>query len=56
MTFIISTREFFPGCCGREYGVIQFESSWAKKKSAVATVTPMVEDVGKWGVPVYYIK
>jgi hypothetical protein len=39
-----------------EYVVIEFESSFEKKKSAVETVTPMIDKDGKWRVSGYYIK
>lgn len=45
-----------PGAPDGEYVVIQFESSFEKKKSAVETVTPMLEKDGKWRVSGYYIK
>jgi hypothetical protein len=44
-----------PGAPDGEYVVIQFESSFEKKKSAVETVTPMLEKDGKWRVSGYYI-
>ena len=44
-----------PGAPDGEYVVIQFESSLEKKKSAVETVTPMLEKDGKWRVSGYYI-
>jgi len=36
--------------------VIQYESVFANKKSAVETVTPMLEPDGTWHVSGYYIK
>ena len=45
-----------PGAPDGEYVVIQFESSFEKKKSAVETVTPMLQKDGKWRVSGYYIK
>jgi ribosomal protein S17E len=38
------------------YVVIEFESSFENKKSAVETVTPMMDKDGKWRVSGYYIK
>lgn len=45
-----------PGAPDGEYVVFQFESSFENKKSAVETVTPMLEADGKWRVSGYYIK
>ena len=45
-----------PGAPDGEYVVIQFETSFEYKKSAVETVTPMMEKDGKWRVSGYYIK
>lgn len=45
-----------PGAPDGEYVVIQFESSFENKKSAIETVTPMMEKDGKWRVSGYYIK
>jgi hypothetical protein len=45
-----------PGAPDGEYVVIQFEASFENKKSAVETVTPMLEKDGSWRVSGYYIK
>ncbi len=45
-----------PGAPDGEYVVIQFETSFQNKKSAVETVTPMKEKDGRWRVSGYYIK
>lgn len=39
-----------------QYVVIQYETSFEHKKSAVETITPMVNANGKWRVAGYYIK
>jgi hypothetical protein len=39
-----------------EYVVIQFETSFENKKSAIETVTPMMDKDAKWKVSGYYIK
>ena len=39
-----------------EYVVIQFDASFANKKAAVETVTPMKDEDGVWRVSGYYIK
>lgn len=45
-----------PGAPDGEYVVIQFETTFANKKSAVETVTPMVDSDGKWHISGYYIR
>jgi hypothetical protein len=45
-----------PGAPDGEYVVIQFESSFENKKSAIETVTPMLGEDGNWRVAGYYIK
>ena len=45
-----------PGAPDGEYVVIEFSTSFEKKKSAVETVTPMREKDGKWRVSGYYIR
>lgn len=39
-----------------EYVVIQFSASFANKKSALETITPMLGKDGKWRVSGYYMK
>ena len=45
-----------PGAPDGEYVVIQFKTSFANKKDAVETITPMREKDGTWRVSGYYIK
>jgi hypothetical protein len=45
-----------PGAPDGEYVVIQYETSFEHKKSAIETVTPMLDKDGKWRVSGYYIK
>lgn len=45
-----------PGAPDGQYVVLQFDSSFADKKQAVETVTPMLDKDGKWKVSGYYIK
>jgi Protein of unknown function (DUF4019) len=45
-----------PGAPDGEYVVIQFETSFENKKSAIETVTPMKDKDGKWRVSGYFIK
>jgi hypothetical protein len=39
-----------------EYVVIEFETTFINKKSAIETVTPMVDNDGKWRVSGYFIR
>jgi hypothetical protein len=45
-----------PGAPDGKYVVIQFETSFENKKSAVETVTPMLDKEGQWRVSGYFIK
>jgi hypothetical protein len=45
-----------PGAPDGQYVVIQFETSFQNKKSAIETVTPMFDKDGRWRVSGYYIK
>ena len=45
-----------PGAPDSEYVVIQYESSFQNKASAIETVTPSLEKDGIWRVSGYYIK
>jgi Protein of unknown function (DUF4019) len=45
-----------PGAPDGKYVVIQYNSSFGHKKSAVETVTPMLDKDGKWRVAGYFIK
>ena len=45
-----------PGVPDGEYVIIQYKSSFENKKSAVETITPMMDKDGKWRVSGYYIK
>ena len=45
-----------PGAPDGQYVVIQFDSSFEHKASAVETVTPVLDADGKWHVSGYYIK
>ncbi len=44
-----------PGAPDGQYVIIQFKTSFEKKKSAIETVTPMLEIDGNWRVSGYYI-
>ncbi len=45
-----------PGAPDGDYVVIQYETSFEHKQSAVETVTPMLDKDGKWRVSGYFIK
>ncbi len=45
-----------PGAPDGEYVVIQFETSFENKASAIETVTPMMDPDGRWRVSGYFIK
>ena len=55
----ITSKKFttsLPGAPDGEYVVIQYGTSFENKRSAVETVTPMLDKDGKWRVSGYYIK
>ncbi len=60
----LQSREFLgahyatelPGVPDGEYVVIQYKASYENKKSAVETVTPMLDKDGKWRVSGYFIR
>ena len=45
-----------PGAPYGEYVVIQFATSFENKKSAIETITPMLDNDGEWRVSGYFIK
>jgi uncharacterized protein DUF4019 len=45
-----------PGAPDGEYVVIQYDTSFTNKQSAVETITPMLDKDGKWRVSGYFIK
>jgi hypothetical protein len=45
-----------PGAPDGEYVVIQYETTFEQKQSAVETITPMLDKDGKWRVSGYYIR
>lgn len=45
-----------PGAPDGQYVVIQFEASFENKKSAIETITPMLDKDGKWRVSGYFMK
>jgi hypothetical protein len=49
-------RTALPGAPDGEYVVVQFTTSFENKRSAIETVTPMLEKDGQWRVSGYFIK
>jgi hypothetical protein len=45
-----------PGVPDGEYVVIEFETAFENKKAVVETVTPMMDEGGKWRLSGYFIK
>lgn len=45
-----------PGAPDGEYVVIQYDTSFEHKQSAIETITPTLDKDGKWRVSGYYIK
>ena len=45
-----------PGAPDGEYVVIQYDTNFAKKQSAVETITPMLDKDRNWRVSGYYIR
>jgi hypothetical protein len=45
-----------PGAPDGQYVVMEYDTSFANKKSATETVTPMLDSDGQWRVSGYYIK
>ena len=54
---ILSQRyvEELPGVPDGKYVIIQYQTAFENKKSAVETITPMLEQDGQWRVSGYYI-
>jgi hypothetical protein len=48
--------ESLPGAPDGKYVVVQYETSFENKKRATETVTPMLDDDGRWRVSGYFIK
>jgi len=45
-----------PGAPDGEYVVVQYETSFEHKQSAIETVTPLLDHDGNWRVSGYFIK
>ena len=48
--------KILPGAPDGEYVVIQYQTSFEQKQSAIETITPALEKDGQWRVPGYFIK
>jgi Protein of unknown function (DUF4019) len=48
--------QILPGATDGQYFIIQFETSFENRKSAVETIIPMLETDNRWRVSRYYIK
>lgn len=51
-----TTATTLPGAPDGQYVVIQYDTSFANKKAATETVTPMLDKDGKWRVSGYFVK
>ncbi|MEW5818872.1 MAG: DUF4019 domain-containing protein [Cyanobacteriota bacterium] len=51
-----SYQTSLPGAPDGEYVVIQFNTSFEHKKTAIETITPMLDSDKKWHVSGYFIK
>lgn len=49
-------KEKVPGAPDGKYVIVQFDTVFEKKSSAVETVTPMLDPDGKWRVSGYFIR
>jgi Protein of unknown function (DUF4019) len=45
-----------PGAPDGDYVIIQYDSSFENKKSAIETVVPMLDKDGKWRVSGYFVR
>ncbi len=48
--------ESVPGAPDGKYVVVQYETSFEKKRRAIETVTPMLAPDGRWRVSGYFVK
>lgn len=48
--------ESMPGAPDGDYIIIQYDTVFENKKSAVETVVPMLEKDGKWKISGYYVR
>lgn len=48
--------ESLPGAPDGQYVVLRYETSFENKKTAIETVTPMLDQDGDWRVSGYYIR
>jgi hypothetical protein len=52
----VTFTKSLPGAPDGEYVVIQYETSFEHKQSAMETITPALDKDGKWRVSGYFIK
>ena len=52
----VTYTKSLPGAPDGEYVVIQYETTFEHKQSAVETITPMLDKDGNWRVSGYFIK
>ncbi|MDJ0636841.1 MAG: DUF4019 domain-containing protein [Xenococcaceae cyanobacterium MO_188.B29] len=51
----VEYKTSLPGVPDGEYVVIQYNTSFENKQSAIETVTPMLDEDGRWKVAGYFI-
>jgi len=51
-----TSKTSLPGVPDGQYVVLQYETSFEHKRSAIETVTPMLDKDGAWRVSGYYIR
>ncbi|NOY64764.1 MAG: DUF4019 domain-containing protein [Nitrospirae bacterium] len=52
----ITYKSYLPGAPDGEYMIVQFKTSFENKKSAIETITTMLDRDGNWRVAGYYIR
>jgi hypothetical protein len=55
----VKSKQFMaslPGAPDGKYVVIQFDTSFENKKTAIETITPILDKDGKWRVSGYYMR
>ncbi len=55
----LKSKQYFeelPGAPDGEYVVIEYETSFEKKRNGTETITPMKDEDGEWRVAGYFVK
>ncbi len=52
----ITYRSYLPGAPDGDYMIVQFKTSFENKKSAIETITTMLDRDGNWRVSGYFLK